>query len=505
MSELKDFKGSSPCSIEQDISIAKNEDGSNNLWCAARNNATNAWYCNATNGNVNTTNTYNGYRALVSSELQSFIADLVLEAENDCYINKHHSKEAAQTHYHLSSLILLVNSLINRQYKPLESIRFVLSYPVCREIYAAQYQDRVVHHLVSHIIKRVSEYAHTRSGNTSHGNRLGYSAHTAALQIRDNMYAASEGYTKECFVMTYDISGFFMNINKEKCFEVFMRYYNEMPKNYDTSNDPFFISLIKIILMNDSTKNCINRSREEDYIKVPYNKRLKPNLGLPIGVFPSQLLANLFIAFIDEMLDNIYGLYHTRFVDDNCNISQSMDRLMLGYEIAKKELNKLGLSIHPKKLYIQPYYHGVNFCGRTIKMQRVYVGNRTVRACKDKIRKNLYIGNELKSAKNIALSVNSYFGIFSHCAAYNIQKNIAIFVLERFGKYLYFKKRKNQLVCCIKREYDDKYVSLKEFNTIIEGYYETCKNERWHFKRDNNCHRRRKRRKTKKRGLQTIV
>lgn len=47
-----------------------------------------------------------------------------------------------------SHLIALRDDIVHRSYEPLPSIAFVNKKPVLREVFAASFQDRVVHHLL---------------------------------------------------------------------------------------------------------------------------------------------------------------------------------------------------------------------------------------------------------------------------------------------------------------------------------------------------------------------
>lgn len=55
---------------------------------------------------------------------------------------------------------------------------------------------------------------------------------------------------------------------------------------------------------------------------------------------------------------------------------------------------------------------------------------------------------------NVRKAINSYFGLMSHCASWNIQKRIARRVLDNFGQFLYFKKKHGQLVCLWREEFN---------------------------------------------------
>ena len=152
----------------QAISVNGGESG--NAWSCVRNNGNNAWYVNLGNGNCNNNNTYNRYSVWPASDFDKECDDW-LTAEGECYKNKHSSLEAARFHYNLAGIYRLIDRIHNG-YNPATSICFVLHYPVYREVFAANYTDRIVHHYVAPMINAVAEAVHTANGNVSHGNRI---------------------------------------------------------------------------------------------------------------------------------------------------------------------------------------------------------------------------------------------------------------------------------------------------------------------------------------------
>ena len=59
--------------------------------------------------------------------------------------------------HHERKLIALHKSIVARRYQPLPSIAFLSKKPVLREVFAADFQDRVVHHLIFNHINPVFE------------------------------------------------------------------------------------------------------------------------------------------------------------------------------------------------------------------------------------------------------------------------------------------------------------------------------------------------------------
>lgn len=146
--------------------MSNNGEENGNAWLCVRNNGNNAWYVNLGNGNCNNTNTNNRLSVWPVSEFD--IIEQWLEAERECYKNKHSSFEAAMYHYHLSEIYKLIER-IQTGYKPTTSICFVLDYPVYREVFAANYTDRIVHHYIAPMINQVAEAVHQENGDVSHG------------------------------------------------------------------------------------------------------------------------------------------------------------------------------------------------------------------------------------------------------------------------------------------------------------------------------------------------
>ena len=203
------FNDKGPCACgEQAISINRAEVLGGNVWSCVRNNGNNAWYVNMGNGNLNNNNTNNTYSVVPASDLSEKVPAWIA-AESDCYKNKHASLEAASFHFNLSRIYELINRIDNG-YQPQTSICFVLDYPVYREVFAANYTDRIVHHYVAPMLGEICEKVHEANGDVSHGNRIGHSASTAIEQIQRNIRDVTDGYTKKAFVATMDISGFFM-------------------------------------------------------------------------------------------------------------------------------------------------------------------------------------------------------------------------------------------------------------------------------------------------------
>ena len=455
------LKGLHACDMQ---AMSNNGEENGNAWSCVRNNSNNAWYVNLGNGNCGNISTNYRYSVWPVSEFD--IIDRWLEAENECYKNKHSSFDAAMYHYHLPEIYKLVGR-IQTGYKPTTSVCFVLDYPVYREVFAANYTDRIVHHYIAPMISQVAEIVHGENGNVSHGNRIAHSASTAVRQIYDNIKGMSEGYTRTCYVATMDVSGFFMSIDKEVAYRVF-EYYAHRTGVVDMEK----LKLLKILIAHNPTEDCERRSPVEMWEHVSSRKSLfgaGEGKGLPIGNFYSQLIANLVMALVDERMKDVQHVRYTRFVDDMCFVAQTAQEILEVREMLFDFLGDLKLTLHRDKFYIQPYWHGVKFCGKVVKCNRIYISNRTVGAITEKIRIASYNPNR-QTAGHLMQSVNSYFGLMKDTASFNVRKRIMHQVLESFSEWLYFVKKRGFFICRLKARYNPVKISLRNALRFIEKH-----------------------------------
>lgn len=455
------LKGPHACALQ---AMSNNGEGNGNAWSCVRGSGNGAWYVTLGSGTCNNNNTNNRLSVWPVSEFD--IIEQWLEAERECYKNKHSSFEAAMYHYHLSEIYKLIER-IQTGYKPTTSICFVLDYPVYREVFAANYTDRIVHHYIAPMINQVAEAVHQENGDVSHGNRIGHSASTAVRQIYDNIKAMSEGYTRTCYVATMDVSGFFMSIDKDVAYRVF-EYYAHRTGVVDMEK----LKLLKILIAHNPTEDCERRSPVEMWEHVSFRKSLfstGEGKGLPIGNFYSQLIANLVMALVDERMKDVQHVGYTRFVDDMCFVAQTAQEILEVREMLFDFLGDLKLTLHRDKFYIQPYWHGVRFCGKVVKCNRIYISNRTVGAITEKIRIASYSPNR-QTAVHLMQSVNSYFGLMKDTASFNIRKRMMRQVLESFSEWLYFAKKRGFFICRLKARYNPVKISLRNALRFIEKH-----------------------------------
>ena len=437
-----------------------------NTWTCQQNNANNAYYVTIPSANVNNNNKNNTYAIVPVAELDK-LTNLLFHAEGDCWKNKKMRFDAVRFHYNLKEVFELTDKIATGEYKPTTSICFVLNYPRYREVFAAKYIDRVVHHLVAPFILSITESVHMANGNISHGNRPKMSAHTAALQIQVNMRQYPNGY-----VATMDVSGFFMNIDRAKAYDIFVNFCEQYrPMVFDTWYYGLMLSLLRLLITHDPTSDCVRNSPLSAWQHIAANKTLFGNTGkgLPIGNFYSQLIANLVLAVWGMAIIEMHAdCKITQFVDDMCVVAADAQTITRVRRRSREVLQSLGLTLHERKYYIQPVRHGVQFCGRVIYANRIYTCNRTIRACKNSIRRAMQHCS-LRNAYRLQCSFNSYAGIMCHSNSFRIQRELAQRVLDSdYAQWVYFKESNGHMVCQIKDEYKPQIVRIRDLHEMTK-------------------------------------
>ena len=367
-----------------------NNQGNNaNLWSASENNSNNAYNQNFNNDNANVNqnnnNKNNGFSlrclqdSIFSSDASmaegsftpSRLFFLLLKAYKDARKNKRNTYNQLKFEANYErELMDLALSILNRTYEISPSICFVNESHVKREIVAANFKDRVVHHLLFNLINPIVDkkfiydcYSCRKGKGTLFGI---YRAQSFARSVTDN-------FTTEGYVLRLDISGFFMNINRDIL-------YAETKRLCECNSD-LVDYLLKKFIYHNPLENCIFRSPPTAWEGLPKNKSLRyspSNCGLPIGNLTSQLFGNVYLNPLDQFVKRRLGAKcYGRYVDDMMLFSKSRDFLRYAArEIRHFLKGSLFLDMHPKKVYLQSVHHGFDFLGNRVLPNRLYANDR---------------------------------------------------------------------------------------------------------------------------------
>jgi RNA-directed DNA polymerase len=359
------------------------------------------------------------------------LSDL-FQAYYDARKNKRNTINALKFERHFeSSLFALYDEIISYRYEPRPSICFVVDKPVKREIFAADFRDRVVHHLLYNYLSPIFE---KKFIHDSYSCRKGKGTHYGIKRVDHFIRSCSDNYRKNCYILKLDIKGYFMSIDRALLYEKLKSVLLNLKRKPEFDMN-LVLCLLEKVLFNDPTTNCNMKGKKADWEGLPTSKSLfhaDYQKGLPIGNLTSQLFGNVYLNDLDHYVKRDLGIrYYGRYVDDFILIHENKDYLkMLINEITEFLNSKLQLTLHPKKIYLQHYSKGVVFLGAIIKPHRIYIANRTKGNFFDAIQKQNILAREhrpTQKEKEIFLSsMNSYLGIMKHYKTYKTRKHLIL-------------------------------------------------------------------------------
>lgn len=337
------------------------------------------------------------------------------EAYRDCC--KHKKRTDGCIRYQMNFLqnsYRLYRELNTMTYEVGRSKTFCVTRPKLREVFCAQFRDRIVHHLLALKFESLLEgemiedaYACRKDKGVEYGiNR-----------IKQQMERVSDHYTKEAWVLKCDLQGFFMSIDRNL---IYRMLEDTIRKKYHGDDIEWWLWLWRKVVLNEPEKNCDKVGDLSLWSGLPKNKSLftSGGKGLPIGNLPSQLLANLLLAPFDRwvlsriMEEGGYG----RYVDDFIVISRDKRQLLSILHDARMWLRKnLGLELHPRKISLQRADKGVRFIGAIIRPNRTFANPRTTQALFDVVdRWNRQVAPTDDETKKYVQRCNSYLGYLVH-------------------------------------------------------------------------------------------
>lgn len=340
----------------------------------------------------------------------------VFQAYYDCRKAKRNTWSALEFEQNLErNLMDLYYELISGEYKPGRSIMFVITKPKAREVWAANFRDRVVHHV---LYNRYSGHFYRRFIYDSYACIPEKGTLRAANRVQKFVRAATKNHTQPAWFLKADVANFFVSINKSVLDALLAKYIT----------DPWWMRLTRTILHKDPKENVFIKSSTTLLAKVPTHKSLlnaPAGFGLPIGNLSSQFFANVYLDKLDQYAKHKLKLQHyARYVDDIVILGDDGSELDAVYKkLSAFVENTLDVKFHPNKKEINRIDVGVNFVGYIIKPWCKYIRRSTI--------DNMYKRTALHSDfEPLRATVNSYFGMLRHANAFKERKRAAMHLGE---------------------------------------------------------------------------
>jgi len=335
----------------------------------------------------------------------------IFQAYYDCRKAKRNTWNALLFEQNLErNLMDLYYELVSGEYQPGRSIMFVVTRPKPREVWAANFRDRVVHHV---LYNRYADHFYRRFIHDSYACIPEKGTLRAANRVQHFIRSATKNHTQPAWFLKADIANFFVSINKQILDELLMKHITH----------PWWVWLTRLILHKDPRDNVYIKSDAALLSKVPPHKSLlnaTTGFGLPIGNLSSQFFANVYLDALDQYAKHTLKLRHyARYVDDIVVIGDSGSELNKAYEkMSAFAETDLAVKFHPNKKEINRVDAGVNFVGYVIKPWCKYVRRSTI----DNMYKRTAVQTDFESLRATA---NSYFGMLRNANAYGERKRVA--------------------------------------------------------------------------------
>jgi len=326
-----------------------------------------------------------------------FLLTDLAQAYFDCRKNKRNGNAALRFEINLErNITQLHRELVEGTYRPQPSICFVITHPKPREVWAADFRDRIVHHLM---YNHIAPAAHASFIADSCACIPGRGTLYAAERLEAKIRSITQNWKKKAHYLKCDIANFFVSINKNILGKLLAKRIKE----------PHWLTLAEQILYHDPRPTVNMRCNPTLLERVPPHKRLtgqNASHGLPIGNLSSQFFANIYMDELDQFIKHqLRCAHYIRYVDDFVLLHESPQQLNQWLEQITAFLPaQLDIQLNPTKTILQPIDRGVDFVGQVIKPWRRTTRRRTVKHA---------ITRVLASDKHqVQKTANSYYGLF---------------------------------------------------------------------------------------------
>lgn len=385
-----------------------------------------------------------------------FSLEEVFEAYFECRKHKRRTLNAIKFELDFEkNLIQLWRDLNDGTYKIGRSITFIVSRPVKREIFAADFRDRIVHHLIMRkLLPLFEKHFHPKSFSC----RVGKGTLCGIKSAFNDIKQCSHNYTRPCYAMKLDIQAFFMSIDQRILFKKLQCF---IQKYYHANDKPRVLTLVRMIVFHKPQDNCIRKSHPSEWNNLPKHKSLfcsEPFRGLPIGNLTSQIFANFYLNSLDFFIHDT-DLFYARYVDDlmlvHCN---SKILLLWRWKIKNFLHEQLNLLLHPKKFYLQNITKGVPFVGGYLMPYRLYLTRRfksNFLTAMFQLKRHFCLPLHPNGWLRLLSVLCSYGGFLKHYAAYTLRHKGLQIIHSELSPFLVLSKHETMfaLVHSFKRRF----------------------------------------------------
>lgn len=359
--------------------------------------------------------------------------------------------------YLLDNLVETVQALGSGSWRPRRPVCFTVDKPKAREIHAANYHDRVVHHW---LVPRLEELYEPVFIHDVYSNRPGKGTHLAVKRLQSFMRGVVRNPREQTahlrsrkdesvnkwpcrgYFLQLDIKNFFNSIDRKILFILLQKRLRKAVLQGKVAESAAVRSrdISHIILKQDVGKESFIAATREEVARVPAYKRLVnsgKDKGLPIGNLTSQFFANVYLNELDQFVKHTLKChYYLRYVDDFILLHNSAAQLQ-HWRAKITSFLATHLTLELKCFETpQPVNQGANFLGYIIRPDYLLIRQRVIGNLWEKL--SVFEKKWVKPGKNkgwvilllmeprdkLRSVLASYLGHFKHACHHRLIRKI---------------------------------------------------------------------------------
>ena len=251
-------------------------------------------------------------------------------------------------------LLELQGELREHTYRPGRSICFVTDGPKPREVFAADFRDRIVHHLLVSRLDPVFEPAFIHD---SYACRKGKGVLAASDRLMEFLRRITANGQRPAWALKLDVASFFPSIDKQTLYAIIARRVRDPELRWLTRDDSLSRPDRRLPLQARAATCAAarprpaTRSRRRRASSATDNER-----GLPIGNLTSQFWANVYLNELDQFVKReLKCRYYVRYVDDLVLLDSRPETLAAGgMQLRRLSATRLKLRLRESDAAPQP-------------------------------------------------------------------------------------------------------------------------------------------------------
>ena len=342
----------------------------------------------------------------------SFTYDEILHAYMQCRKHKRNTKSQLEFEKNfMDKLQNLLQQINSRTYDIGKYTCFAVMHPKPREVWAAPFKERIIHHLIHNELKDEFEKHFIDQTYACIKNR---GTLKAIMDAFKGVRKITKNYTEEAYYIKLDIQNYFVSINKDILWNILKEKIDE---------NSLLGWLVHKSIFANFTKNPKIKNKQL-LKKVPEYKQLSKveinHQGLPIGNLTSQFYSNIYLNELDHYCKHKLKLkYYYRYADDILILTQDKHNIHNTIENINIWLKEnRNLYLNTSKTIINTCTYGIKFLGSRLFYHYILPSEKILYRCKSLCKRI----SRIIFNKDLYYSLNSYLGLLSVLNTYRIRK-----------------------------------------------------------------------------------